>query len=272
MRLRRVEDVDSDLDCMTVTATQAVRDLTKSKPEYTFLARQAEWHIRGIHYHCQNLHAYYCRFAKEAAARLPTGADAVMMYFPDSQKMFFELYALVMLARIVLDNLRHYVAPAFTTKLGTIPKSVTDVLKGQTNCPVYEEIRTNALLGYLIDLRNCLVHYQSFAVSDNVLLLQEGVTPPGAMDTRSFFAGMARAFFRRVDNSGASVNVYLPDKIFEGDTRDRRLADFTYNQKWNILSMAVGFADSSVSAVERALRILQETDTPVFQYARRART
>ncbi|MEW6682697.1 MAG: hypothetical protein AB1451_07205 [Nitrospirota bacterium] len=270
--LRRIEDIEPELAHMTTNAIDMVCSVIDSRPEHTLLARQAEWHICGIHYHCERFYEQYRRFVEEAAARVATGAEAVVMYSPDSQRMFFEFYALVVLARIVLDNLRHYVAPAFTTRFGEIPKSVTAVLKGETNCPLYEEIRGNALLAYLIDLRDCLVHYHSFAVSDNVLLIQEGATTPGAMDRHSFFAGMARAFFRRVNNCGASVNVYLPDKIFETHSGHRRLADFTYDKKWHILSMAVGFANLSVSAVAKALKVLQETDTPIFRYAKRCST
>jgi hypothetical protein len=47
--------------------------------------------------------------------------------------MMFEFHALVVLARIALDNLRMTLAPVFKTPVSQISKSVADVVAGHTD-------------------------------------------------------------------------------------------------------------------------------------------
>jgi len=46
--------------------------------------------------------------------------------------------------RITLDELKKYVAPTFTTNPANLPNSVTDMLKGRTDCPLYASYLSSA--------------------------------------------------------------------------------------------------------------------------------
>jgi len=107
----------------------------------------------------------YVVFGEELANRANIGADAVIMHLPEIQHLMFEFYALINLCKISLDNLRTFLSPTFTNN--HLPKSIRSFIKGKSDCPVYQELICEPILMYLIDIRNCLVHYRSFATSDN---------------------------------------------------------------------------------------------------------
>jgi len=173
--LRKPDSFTAELKDFEKNAHEMVRNLTSKKPHYTLQAHQAEWHIRCLIYHCRNLLSYYTSFTKEVSSRAATGADILWMYSQDFQYMLFELYGLVNIARISMDNLRFYLSPLFKTPSNQLPKSVKDFLKGDTDCPIYQFLSKQDLTEYLIDLRNCLVHYRSFASSDNALVFEDKV-------------------------------------------------------------------------------------------------
>jgi len=115
-----------------------------------------------------------------------------------------------------------YLEPLFIRGSDELPKSVRAVLEGSTHCPVYMALVRQPLVDYLLDLRNCLVHYRSFATSDNAYVVEEGTEINGALergDLENYLRSMARADFRRVGENAISVNVCLPDRIFEADER-----------------------------------------------------
>lgn len=192
-------------------------------------------------------------------------------FAPSFQHMLFEFYALVNLCRISLDNLRSYLRPLFTRTSDQLPRSVRDVLQGTTNCPVYMFLTDQPLLDYLLDLRNCLVHYRSFATSDNAYVIEEGSEEAPADD--EYLAAMAKADFRRIGKKGISVNVLVPDRIFGKDKRGgTHLAQFTFTQRWGLISTARGFAELSIGALSHTLRLLAEVPEPVFEFsAKRAK-
>ena len=201
------------------------------------------------------------------SVRAGAGANILWMYSPDFQSMLFELYALVNLTKIALDNIRDYLWPLFRTPYNQLPKSVSGFLRGATNCPIYMFLSQQPVLDYIIDLRNCLVHYRSFATSDNAIVIEEGVEPPELMKTHTFFESMARASFRRVGENGIAVNVYLPDVIFEkSPDGNKSLARFTYEERWNLLSMAQRFYKLGAVSLTESIRLLLQNDAPMYYY------
>ena len=81
---------------------------------------------------------------------------------------------------------------------------------------------------------------------------------------------MARAYFRRLGDSKVSVNVFLPDIIFETDSHgNKKLAKFTYIKKWNLLSMAFRFTLMVSTALIKSLEMLRDKDKAVFSYKRK---
>jgi len=97
------------------------------------------------------------------------------MYAPAIQEMWFEFYALISLARIALDRLRNLLRPIFATEFNRLPKSISGYLNGGTNCPVYEWLAEQPTVEYLCDIRNCIVHFRTFATGDNAMIVKEGL-------------------------------------------------------------------------------------------------
>jgi hypothetical protein len=180
--------------------------------------------------------------------------------------MWVEFYALVNLARITLDNLRHLLSPLFITKLNQLPKSISDYVKDSTDCPVYQRLAEDKAVEYLSDIRNCIVHYRTFATNDNALAVEEGLEQSEAIMDQEWFEPMARACFRRVGEGGVSVNVYLPDVVFVRGPADKRLAHFTYNERYNVLSQSIEFVRLVASAVGQSFVLLVEPGKPTYSY------
>jgi hypothetical protein len=269
-RPRSLDDFGEELDSLSKSGNEIVHSLTTTRPEHALRARQAEWHIRGMVYHCKNIHRFYCSFAKEVSSRVNAGASTIIMYSPEFQSLLFEFYALVNITKIALDNLRDYLAPLFKTPYNQLPKSVSDFVDGNTDCPVYIFLSQQPILPYLIDLRNCLVHYRSFATSDNAIVFEEGFEDPDFIGDEAFFKAMARASFRRVEESVNAVNIYVPDNIFERDSRgNKRLAKFTYEERWNLLSMSSSFCQLGSLTLLKSLRLLLQNETTKYSYKRR---
>ena len=262
---RNISDIGREINELESSMNNLAHEVFQKHPERSLLAHQAEWHIRGMLYHLRRVYEEYLIFVEEVASRVgKTKADVIIMYAPSFQKMLFEFYALVNLSRISMDNLKGYLAPLFKKDCDCLPKSIRKVLKGTTNCPIYNLLSEQELLPYLIDIRNCLVHYRSFAVSDNAYVLREGIDIAKIdVENKEFFVAMARAYFRKVGADGIAVNVFVPDKIFEIDAR---LAEFTYNERWNLLSTTCAFAKLGISSLYSAIQCLIEIDDPVFEF------
>lgn len=192
------------------------------------------------------------------------------MFAPSFQQMLFEFYALVNLSRISLDNLRVYLRPLFVRSSHQLPKSIRDMLAGSSDCPIYAHLIGQPLFTYLVDLRNCLVHYRSFATSDNAIVREENVPNLlGKADSDPFLMSMARAEFRRVGSNAISVNVLLPDRIFEDKTKGGgdRLVHFTYSERWNLISMARGFVELTVWSLIATMQLLAQVEDPMFHFS-----
>jgi len=236
-------------------------------PTRSILGYQAEWHARGIIYHTRNLFRYYSDFSREVSSRASSDAEVIVMYAPDYQNLLFELYALVNLFRISMDNLRIFLHPLFKSRSDQLPKSVKDVLKCMTDCPVYTMLSKQKILDYVIDFRNCLVHYRSFATSDNALVIEEGKETELGTEVQTFFAAMAKASFRRIGKNCISVNIFLPDRIFDISPKGEKLAKFTFDEQLNLLSMTREFARLGVYTLVTTMELLRDIDQPLYTFS-----
>ncbi len=270
---RKLDEFKRDIADLEETVKGLGHRVAEAHSERSLLGFQAEWHVRGILYHLRRLDELHASFVHEVSGRASTGANVIVMYAPSYQHMLFEFYALVNLCRISLDNLRIYLAPLFQRSSDQLPKSIRDVLKGTTNCSVYNVLSGHEVLTYLLDLRNCLVHYRSFATSDNAYVVEEGVDSSNVVGGGDeYFEAMARADFRRVGEDAIAVNVLLPDRIFETNASgNKRLVEFTYKERWSLLSMARSFAQLAIMSLQRALQCLTEISDPAFEFRMKKR-
>lgn len=271
-RLKAFGTFSSELDEIERHIKEAVQALDRVHPEHRTRVHHAEWHVRGVVHHCRNLLASYQEVAQGAADRaVGTGANVVVMYAPAVQRMWFEFYALVSLARITLDNLRKLLAPVFVTDFGQLPKSISGYLDGGTDCPVYVWLAKNPAVSYLSDMRNCLAHFRSFATNDNAVLVEEGhedADPLNLDPDADWLRPMAKGEFRRVGEDGASINFYLPDVIFDRSGTGEKLAKFTYGERYNILSQSFAFVELVAEAVGQSFVLLLDPGRPTFSYAK----
>jgi hypothetical protein len=263
---RELESFARDLQLAVSEIPSAVSRVLGISDQTDTRACQAEWHVRGIRYHCENLFKHYQRFARGVSARA-TSSDsyplALVMHSPEVQSMMFEFYALVNLARISLDRLIYLLGPVFKTPLSQLPNSVNDLLRGKTECPVYQTLAKQHVVRYLIDVRDCLVHFRSFATSDNAVVIQEGQDEPTGLSDPSFF----RASFRPVDERRIAVNVLLPDRIFT-DADKKKMEPFLYEQRISLLSQSREFLQLIAKTTTDALALLIQPGKPVYEYSK----
>jgi hypothetical protein len=271
-----LDEFDRQLAEIEEALTDVVRATSRSVPEHQLLIEQAEWHARGVLYHCRRIYGLYRNVVAGVVARTVASADVIVMHSPEMQHLLFEFYAFMILSRITLDELKKYVAPTFAMNPANLPNSVTDMQKGWTDCPLYASYLVDQahLLRYLLDIRDCLVHHRSFATSDNTVAVRANV---GELGHREPFGHwhepVTRVTFRKVDPDGVSVNILLPDAIFEYDadgSRTRMVGRFTYEERINLLSQCREFARLSVGAVLTALAVLQNQRTPLYTWRRRS--
>jgi len=261
----------SELDKIERDIHKRVIAIEGARPGHRLAVHQAEWHVRGIVYHCRRLAECYQEVAQEAAGRvIGSNPVVVIMYAPAIQRMWFEFYALVNLARITLDHLRNLLEPLFVTEFRNLPKSISGYLKGGTDCPVYVWLAEQPGVEYLSDMRNCLLHFRSFATGDNAVILREGFDeaqlPRDVVD--EWLRPMAKGVFRPVGAKGVSVNFYVPDVIFDRSGKGEKLAKFTYDKQFNVLSQSVVFVRLVSAAVLMALLFLETKRKACFHYSK----
>jgi hypothetical protein len=264
---RRVDIFPAQIEEATKGLTGLVHEVAAIGDDRVLRPHQAEWHVRGVAYHCHNIFRNYKVFVDETAKR--TGDDdgppeVIIMYAPAAQALMFEFYALVNLSRIALDNLRNLLAPTFKTPFAQLPKSISDYSSVTTDCPVYRWLSEQPALSYLSDLRNCLVHYRSFATSDNAVVVREGFED--VEELHSDMPELFKAEFRLVGRDAIAVNVFLPDKIFERNGTNKRLVTFTYERKTNLLSQSREFLRLIAYSTKDALSLLLTTPVPKYTF------
>ena len=258
-----------DLGEIDLRVREGVQVVSKAKPEHSLKLHQADWHIRGLTYHCRNLVESYAEVAEGVGARAASGANVIVMHAPAVQRMWFEFYGLVSLARITLDNLRNLLAPVFLTDFGQLPKSISDFLDGGSNCPVYLQLMDQPTVEYMSDIRDCIVHFRTFATNDNAFITEtdcEQQEPAPHAVISDWVRPMARGAFRRIDEGRVAVNFYLPDMIFVRQGNSKKLAEFTYERKINIISQSMEFVRLASVSTYRSFGLLLDPGKPTFTY------
>lgn len=270
---RRVSDLTLHLLKIEGTTRALVQEVSELKSQHSGHAHSAEWHVLGALYHCRNLRDRYEVVSQGIQARLSAGPEVLVMYAPEFQELLFEFYALVSLCKILLDQLRNYLAPVFTTRHGNLPKSVRDFTKGDTDCPVYQRLASHPAFSYLLDIRTCIVHFRTLAVGSNLFVSEEGVNVDDVLGLEFMQARIpSRALYRRTPNGEYVVNIYLPDRVFRiEEDGNKRLTDFTYDMRINLLTESVRFVSLSAEAVCESLSLLRDTEKPTFSYTKRTR-
>jgi hypothetical protein len=254
---------------------EVVRSTIERKPEYGLTIHQAEWHIRGLIYHLERLLVLYRVVADELGTRALGMADAdiILMHSPEMQYLIFEFYALVNLARITLDELIKYIRPLFRKGVH-LPKSINDFLKGQSDCPLSDRLDGESVMRYLIDLRNCIVHYRTFATSDSALAIVDGWDESQSEPLSAeldVFRSVTRVYFRRAGGVRVAVNVLLPDRIFESSDSAKKLAlPYSYSTRINLLSESREFVRLCTAAVAISLDLLTTTERATYSWVKHA--
>jgi hypothetical protein len=227
----------------------------------------AEWHLKGMIYHFRAILNHYREITHEVFIRTQAvkDANAFIMHTPQIHNLMYEFYAFVNMCRISLDNLKYILYPLFAHK--NLPKSIADLEADKTDCPIYQRIANTWALQYLIDLRNCLVHYRTFATSNNSIVMEEGNDFPH-FDENTWTSPMARAWFRKVGRTGISLNILLPDTIYEYQGTSKKLAKFTYEHKHNLLATSIRIMRHIVFNYMEAFILNQRSTEPRYAFAK----
>jgi hypothetical protein len=277
-----IGDIDERIDQVEEAVNLAMRALVESKAEHRQRGHSATWHVRGQIYHARRLCGRYAAIAGEvggrAAALLPDNPPEVLiMRSLEMQELLYEFYAFLALARISLDELRHVLRPVVVpANGGSLPKSIKDLVRGVTDCPVLLELQREPLLYHLIDLRDCLVHHKSFASAEVIVVVQEGSDEdPLATVEHLWSRPVTRATYRLAEGGRIVVNVLLPDRIYAYPTDDDRgslVSPFTYDDGLNLLTQIVEFLRFGAYQVIQSFRLLQENDGKTFSWERASRS
>jgi hypothetical protein len=259
------------IDEIEQAVSMEMRRVMEARPEHALLIHQAEWHFLGIAHHTRNVLTNYAAVARQAGVESTSETpDLIIGRAPEFRVMMFEFYALLNLARITLDSLRVFLRPVFKTDFGQLPKSVRSFVKGKTDCPLYQTLTQAYILEYLCDLRDYVVHYRSFATNENLVIIGDHVDPEQAkefLEENKWFEPTARAYFRRID-SRVRVDVRLPDTIFQRVDGQKKLAVFTYNERINLGTQAVGFLELITECILAAYSLLIEPGKPTYEFCR----
>lgn len=240
----KIDDYAADMQEMYTVLSGLIQKF-KCISKGAFLAGEyADWHLKGMVYHAEKLIKEYRGIVEELSIRLGAieKADIFIMHTPQLNNFMYEFYAFINLARISLDNLRHLLYPLFTNDGRQLPKSITDLEKGFTDCPVYERIAITPELQYLIDLRNCIVHFRTFATSNNSVIFREGAEVDLEQLTgNNWTTPMAKGFFRVTETQDLVFNIFLPDTIYDRTAKNKKLSKFKYEQRINVLGESIRF-------------------------------
>jgi len=269
---KKIDDFMPNINQMYEALSKMVVKFQNISKEAFLSGAYANWHIKGLIYHTEKLIAEYRAIVEELKKRLETvgEADAFIMFTPQINHFMFEFYAFVNLARITLDNLRYILYPLFINESRQLPKTITDLEKGFTNCPVYERIAVNSELQYLIDLRNCIVHYRTFATSDNSIISRDGLDFDFEKHTgNNWTRPMAKAVYRITEKNDVVLNIFLPDKIYDKSDGNKKLSNFSYNNRINILAESIRFLRYIVFNYMEAFMLNIESQEKRFEYRKK---
>lgn len=240
----KVSAFSEELKSLKEVFYKTADNYSKLEEDHRSKVMYAQWHIEGLIYHFEKINENYSIIVASLKTRLETvgEADIFVMNTPEIKHLMYEFYAFVNLSKITLDNIRHFLYPLFTNEIRQLPKSISDFKSCTTNCPIFERIGRTEEIQYLIDLRNCLVHYRSFATSHISLIQKEGVEIDD--DTKEIFdklaKSMAKGIYRITESNDIVFNILIPDKIYDRSD-GKRLANFTFDNKINILGESMRF-------------------------------
>lgn len=142
---KRIGDFLNEIDEIERAIYALQRDVIPGVKVY-----QTAWHLKGLVYHARRITELFSSFGQKAAERVQL-ADFAIFYSPEYQECLYELYSLVVMAKVTLDRIHTILRPLFHTDL---PNSISDFKPGYTNCPLYERLSADPFLQYLIDLRD----------------------------------------------------------------------------------------------------------------------
>jgi hypothetical protein len=250
-----------------------MRRVIEARPEHALIVHQAEWYFLSVAYHTRNVLTNYNTMVQRDIVRAAVASayetpDLLVAPAPEVRVMIFEFYALLNLARITLDNLRVFLRPVFKTSYRQLPKSVRDFVKSKTDCPIYRTLAQAYVFEYLCDLRDYVVHYRSFATSENLVIIGDHVDPERVKDVleeNKWFEPTARAYFRRI-GSKVQVDVRLPDTIFQRVDGQKKLVVFTYDECINLGVQAVAFLELITECILGTYSLLLEPGKPTYEF------
>lgn len=264
---------DRELAEMDQSLSEIVREYSEHSADYRLKGLYAQWHLKGLMFHAQRILSSYKAVHQHVCMRILSSRDTkqrpnvLIMYVPEMQEMMYEVYAFINLAKITLDHLQKILKPLFLEKT-QLPKSISDFTPGLTTCPTYERIANTEEIQYLIDLRNCLAHYRTFAVSNNSLFVMEGVDINQLSVVDEWTKPMAKGVFRIAGENEIVVNIFLPDSIFDWGT-SKSLSRFTYDKKINLLAEIIRFLRHILFNYIEAFVMNLQPPKEKFQFAKK---
>lgn len=263
-QVRSLAELLDEFDSIDRVSKNAAVKVSQKHPELDLLCSQALWHIKGMTYHSRAIIHKYSVLYREVAARVEAIPElgAAWMHNPEAQELMFEFYALVNISRVALDHFRHLLSRLFVTPFKQLPKSITDYKPGTTDCPICERISNDPIISYLIDIRNCIVHYRTFATKDNTAAYREG------FDEIEVLEGFLYSAFR-IDEKGRLVfNIFLPDQIFNSSGNGKALVDFTYNNCNNMVGESARFVRHVTYSYLELFGQIKKDFLPRYSYRR----
>jgi hypothetical protein len=255
---RKPDDLVTEIDAARRQREEAFAHLKSVTPRGQLLhVRQAEWHVRGLHYHLDAIAALHQPAIQAVANMAASGTgNLIVTSSPELVDLTYEFGALSGLARIAMNQLLRYCRPSLEIGVGSMPSTIERVFTWETNHPVLAQLQTinRALLRYLIDLRDCLTHDLTLAVGNELLAVEEGFPEQQIPDMQPLLVlGVARVYFRRMGGTSVSVNLSLPDAIYHYDGKSKKLVrPFTYDRV-NLVSQSREFVALCGNSVIEAL-------------------
>ncbi|NLE25860.1 MAG: hypothetical protein GX625_11075 [Clostridiaceae bacterium] len=241
-------------------------DINKS-----ILWREGGWLMRGLFYHMRSLIIEYFEFGFMVKEGLEKKADIISIYATNSPNFTYPLHSIVFLSKIALDKLRDFLAPTFITPYNQLPKSITGFAKGNTDCPIYKKIFQDNDINYLIDLRNCYMHYRPMICSDTAHIYKEDTDESLFEELENIhkpLGPLARAYYRIDEGDKIVFNMYLPDKIFDRTGSNKSLAKFSYSTKKLLLPTMFKFMQKVSLYIDEALNLMINTKDRVYTYSK----
>ncbi|WP_105620063.1 hypothetical protein [Vallitalea okinawensis] len=265
-----ITEMDKELDRMKFWASSTLRNLHKSNNAMIHRFQRYEWHLHGLVYHMKNLITYYSDIGEQVRLRINSGEDIpaiIILNCESGQKLYYEFYSFVNLTKITLDNLSKMVYPLFENK--DLPNSFSKYNAGTTNCPLYEWLSNTDLIYYFIDIRNLLVHFKSFATTDNIVVLKDDLldeinNATNDIESYKFYTECMLKSYYRIQDKRLVFNIKIPDSIFEG--AHDKICKFEYYENKNIIAESMKLTRVIFQTVSFIRDYYSSERKPEFKY------